>query len=75
MGSAADSPIQGMELHRWYRARRLECVLPIQMHLLPYRGFGTVRYATKEAAESSALKMNNQKIGGRTITVRIDRFA
>jgi RNA recognition motif-containing protein len=39
------------------------------------RGFGTVRYATKEEAESAAEKMNNTKIGNRTISVRIDRFA
>lgn len=39
------------------------------------RGFGTVRFSTKEEAEAAADKLNNTQIGGRTVTVRIDRFA
>lgn len=39
------------------------------------RGFGTVRFSTKEDAESACNKMNNSQIDGRTISVRIDRFA
>lgn len=39
------------------------------------RGFGTVRFLTKEDAEAAAEKLNNTQIGGRTVTVRIDRFA
>ncbi|KAK9836303.1 hypothetical protein WJX81_003539 [Elliptochloris bilobata] len=39
------------------------------------RGFGTVRYASKEDAEQAVEQMNNAQIGGRTVTVRIDRYA
>lgn len=39
------------------------------------RGFGTVRFATKEDAVQACEKMNNSQIDGRTISVRIDRFA
>ncbi|DBB02454.1 TPA: hypothetical protein ACH3X3_011450 [Trebouxia sp. C0006] len=39
------------------------------------RGFGTVRFSTKEEADAAAEKLNNSQIGGRTVTVRIDRFA
>ncbi|KAL3130917.1 hypothetical protein ABBQ38_000244 [Trebouxia sp. C0009 RCD-2024] len=39
------------------------------------RGFGTVRFSTKEEADAAADKLNNTQIGGRTVTVRIDRFA
>lgn len=40
-----------------------------------YRGFGTVRFSTKEEADAAAEKLNNTQIEGRTVTVRIDRFA
>lgn len=39
------------------------------------RGFGTVRFATKEEAEEACEKLNNTDLDGRTITVRMDRFA
>lgn len=39
------------------------------------RGFGTVRFATPEDAAGACAKMNNSQIEGRTISVRIDRFA
>lgn len=39
------------------------------------RGFGVVRFATPEQAEEAAEKMNNSTIGGRVVSVRIDRFA
>lgn len=39
------------------------------------RGFGTVRYSTPEDAQGAAQIMNGAEIGGRTVTVRIDRFA
>ncbi|KAK9815807.1 hypothetical protein WJX72_009895 [[Myrmecia] bisecta] len=39
------------------------------------RGFGTVKYATQEDALAAVEAMNNAVIGGRTIAVRIDRFA
>ncbi len=48
---------------------RCACVMT---HL---RGFGTVRFATKEDAVQACEKMNNSQIDGRTISVRIDRFA
>ena len=41
----------------------------------PRRGFGTVRYSTPEDAQGATEIMNGAEIGGRTITVRIDRFA
>lgn len=43
--------------------------------MLPCRGFGTVRYASKEDADAAVEAMNNAQIGGRTVTVRIDRYA
>ena len=39
------------------------------------RGFGTVRYSTREEALRAAEMMNNSEIGGRVVSVRIDRFA
>ncbi|GAB4819234.1 hypothetical protein N2152v2_006280 [Parachlorella kessleri] len=39
------------------------------------RGFGIVRFPDKESAESAVEKMNNATIGGRVVSVRIDRFA
>lgn len=39
------------------------------------RGFGTVRFSTKEDADAACTKLNETDIEGRTITVRIDRFA
>lgn len=39
------------------------------------RGFGIVRFPTKEAAEAAVDKMNNASIGGRVVSVRLDRFA
>lgn len=41
----------------------------------PCRGFGIVRFPNKEAAEEAVEKMNNATIGGRVVSVRIDRFA
>ena len=43
--------------------------------MLLCRGFGTVRYASKEDADAAVEAMNNAQIGGRTVTVRIDRYA
>lgn len=40
-----------------------------------YRGFGTVRFTTKEDAATACDKLNNSQIDGRTISVRLDRFA
>ena len=39
------------------------------------RGFGTVRYSSPDDAQAATQIMNGAEIGGRTITVRIDRFA
>lgn len=39
------------------------------------RGFGTVRFTTPQDAEAACQKLNNSQIEGRTISVRIDRFA
>ncbi|KAK9804700.1 hypothetical protein WJX72_000684 [[Myrmecia] bisecta] len=39
------------------------------------RGFGTVKYATKEDALAAVDAMHNAVICDRTITVRIDKFA
>jgi RNA recognition motif-containing protein len=39
------------------------------------RGFGIVRFPTKEAAQMAVDTMNNSTIGGRVVSVRIDRFA
>jgi len=39
------------------------------------KGFGTVRFATKEDSESACQKLNNTEVDGRTITVRLDRYA
>jgi len=39
------------------------------------RGFGTVRFTNKEDAEAACTTLNNTDLEGRTITVRLDRFA
>lgn len=39
------------------------------------RGFGIVRFPDKESAEIAVNSMNNTTIGGRVVSVRIDRFA
>ncbi|KAF5842927.1 hypothetical protein DUNSADRAFT_3954, partial [Dunaliella salina] len=39
------------------------------------RGFGTVRFATQEDAQMACEAQSNTQIDGRTISVRIDRFA
>jgi hypothetical protein len=39
------------------------------------RGFGTVRFTTAEDADAACQKLNNSEYEGRTITVRLDRFA
>ncbi|KIY97986.1 hypothetical protein MNEG_9976 [Monoraphidium neglectum] len=39
------------------------------------RGFGTVRFTTREDADAAIEKLNNSDFEGRTITVRLDRYA
>ena len=39
------------------------------------RGFGIVRFPDKESADIAVNTMNNATIGGRVVSVRIDRFA
>lgn len=39
------------------------------------RGFGTVRFGSKEDADAACEKLNNTEYESRTITVRLDRFA
>lgn len=39
------------------------------------RGFGTVRFTTPDEAAIACSKLNNMQMDGRTISVRIDRFA
>lgn len=39
------------------------------------RGFGIVRFLDRDTAEAAVEKMNNASIGGRVVSVRIDRFA
>jgi len=43
--------------------------------VLRRRGFGTVSFPTAQDAGAAVEKMNNADIGGRAVTVRIDRFA
>ena len=53
----------------------LWCKQTAHAAMLLCRGFGTVRYASKEDADAAVEAMNNAQIGGRTVTVRIDRYA
>lgn len=39
------------------------------------RGFGVVRFGSAELAQQAVEKMNNKEVGGRVVTVRIDRYA
>lgn len=48
---------------------------PVMFHAAACRGFGIVRFPTKQAAELAVNTMNNTTIGGRVVSVRIDRFA
>jgi RNA recognition motif-containing protein len=41
----------------------------------PPRGFGTVRFTSREDAEAAIEKLNNSDFEGRTVTVRLDRYA
>jgi len=50
-------------------------VLVLPMLLSLHRGFGTVRFSSKEDADTACNKLNNTEYEGRTITVRLDRFA
>lgn len=50
---------------------RITCHLP----MCCCRGFGTVRFSSKEDADAACTKLNNTEYEGRTITVRLDRFA
>lgn len=61
----------------WVCLQRYAKVLSDGQHVpeMLCRGFGTVRFSTKEEADAAAEKLNNTQIGGRTVTVRIDRFA
>jgi hypothetical protein len=65
-GRSSKDPTPGLRAHAHthFRRRALAC-----------RGFGVVRFATPEQAEEAAEKMNNATIGGRVVSVRIDRFA
>ena len=39
------------------------------------RGFGIVRFADRESAQNAVKTMNEKTIGGRVVSVRVDRFA
>lgn len=39
------------------------------------RGYGTVRFETAEAAQAAISKVHGTELEGRTLTVRLDRFA
>ena len=39
------------------------------------RGFGTVRFTSREDAEAAIEKLNNSDFEGRTVTERLDRYA
>ena len=39
------------------------------------RGFGVVRFPDRDSAELAVERMNNKTIGGRIVSVRVDRFA
>ena len=39
------------------------------------RGFGIVRFPDRQSAELAVERMNNKTIGGRIVSVRVDRFA
>ncbi|KAI8464477.1 MAG: putative nucleic acid binding protein [Monoraphidium minutum] len=39
------------------------------------RGFGTVRFTAREDADAAIEKLNNSDFEGRTVTVRLDRYA
>lgn len=39
------------------------------------RGYGTVRFATPEAAQAAIEQVHGSDLEGRTLTVKLDRFA
>lgn len=57
---------------REWKVERADIVLD---HWGKSRGFGTVRFTTREDAEAAIEKLNNSDFEGRTITVRLDRYA
>jgi RNA recognition motif-containing protein len=38
------------------------------------RGYGTVRYATKEGADAAVATLNGAEFEARALTVKLDRF-
>ena len=49
---------------------------PLRMlFLLRCRGFGVVSFPTQADADAAVERTNGMEVGGRTVTVRIDRFA
>ena len=38
------------------------------------RGYGTVRYSTKEGADAAVATLNGVEFEGRTLTVKLDRY-
>lgn len=38
------------------------------------RGYGTVRYKTKEAADAAVATLNGTEFEGRALTVKLDRY-
>ena len=48
---------------------------PRALEICGRRGFGTVLFETSGEADAAVEIMNNADIGGRAVTVRIDRFA
>ena len=38
------------------------------------RGYGTVRYTTKEGADAAVATLNGVEFEGRTLTVKLDRY-
>jgi hypothetical protein len=49
--------------------------LPRCLPVAASRGFGIVRFPSKDMADTAVNTMNNSTIGGRVVSVRIDRFA
>jgi hypothetical protein len=58
-----------------FAALSLQFEYPAFVSLPTCRGFGTVRFSSKEDADAACTKLNNSEYEGRVITVRLDRFA
>jgi RNA recognition motif-containing protein len=51
------------------------CVLGLHLVVSALQGYGTVRFETPEAVQAAIQQLHGSDLEGRTLTVRLDKFA